>query len=332
MILATSNILLTEAFSKQIIPVELWNKIANGKQHFSVLFVKRTTDELRNITHATMNVDMMLKRTQSRGGKKYDLSDQDLLFIRDDSQLDNNGIQGAARSIPIENIIQIKCGQIYDFKKVNNIPYFYPEFKNSTLAKSDTDNIILVENNVEKFKEVLRSGMVTKEVVNALLDSDSIDANDKPEIKKLAIENGIIMEKINIKTLVENVVRGLITENEIPKINTDFIQQYIKIFAGLQRKYNTFFNSQTLSYPNFYNVMAETDEANRNYDLIKHKTLNSIWALPEYAYDQNDDHFVQVENIISDLSKKIDLFTNEVEKAGIALKNLDDVEYTLNLF
>ena len=292
-----------------------------------------------------MNVDMMLKRNQSRGGKKYDLSDQDLLFIRDDSQLDNNGIQGAARSIPIENIIQIKCGQIYDFKKVNNIPYFYPEFKNSTLAKSDTEKVIIVENingknkstslnenNVEKFKEILRSGMVTKEVVNALFDSDSIDANDKPEIKKLAIKNGIVMEKINIKTLVENVVRGLISENEIPKINTDFIQQYTKIFAGLQRKYNVFFNSQTLSYPNFYTIMAETDEANRNYDLIKHKTLNSIWSLPEYAYDQNDDHFNQVENAISEFSKKIDLFTNEVEKAGIALKNLDDIDYTLKIF
>jgi len=334
MILAAKNndiLPLTEAFSRHIFPVELWNKIANGKQHFSVLFVKRTTGELRNITHATMNVDTMLKRSQSNNSRDVKMSDLDLLFIRDNSQYDVNGIQGAARSIPIENIIQIKCGQIYDFKKTNNIPYFYPKFKNATLAKSDSDNIILVENNIEKFKEILRSGLVTKEVVSALLSSDSIDSSDKTEIKELAIENDLIMENINIKSLIENVVRRVINE-DVPQINTLFLQQYSKKFLELQNKYNAFFNTQTLSYPNFYNIMVETDEANRGFDLIKRKTLNSIWGLPEYAYDQNDEHFIQVENSISELSKNVDLFVNEVEKAASVLKDLDNIDYTINLF
>ena len=146
MILPTSNILsLNEAFSRKIFPEQLWNKIANGKQHFSVLFVKRTTGELRNITHATMNVQKMLDRNPNSQGRSIKMSDFDLLFIRDNSQYDLNGIQGAPRSGPLENIIQIKCGEMYDFKKVNNIPYFFPKFKNATLAKSDSDNIIMVE-------------------------------------------------------------------------------------------------------------------------------------------------------------------------------------------
>ena len=192
-------------------------------------------------------------------------------------------------------------------------------------------NILLKENNIEKFKEILRSGLVTKEVVNTLLDSDSIDSNDKAEIKKLAIKNGIVMENIDIKTLVENIVRGVLKEDS-PKINTAFVQQYDRVFINIQNKYNQFFNSESLSYPNFYNIMVETDEANRNFELIKNKTLNSIWDLPEYAYDQNDEYFRQTENTISEFSKKVELFTNEVEKAGSALKNLDDIDYTITLF
>jgi len=197
-----------------------------------------------------------------------------------------------------------------------------------------TNNILLTEeSNVEKFKEILRSGLVTKEVVNALLDSDSIDSNDKAEIKKLAIKNGIIMEKIDIKSLVENIVKGVLKEdNPQININTSFIQQYNKIFINIQNKYNIFFNSQTLSYPNFFTIMTETDEANRNFELIKKKTLNSIWDLPEYIFDRNDEYFNQIENNISDFSKKIELFADEVEKAALVLKDLDNIDYTISLF
>ena len=148
MILPIENILipLNEGFSRKIFPIELWNKIANGKQHFSVLFVKRSTGELRNITHATMNVSAMISRRKTNGGNaRFNHSEHDLLFIRDNSQLDSNGVQGVPRSIPLENIIQIKCGDIYDFKKINNITYYFPNFKNSSLDNENDRNIIIVE-------------------------------------------------------------------------------------------------------------------------------------------------------------------------------------------
>ena len=291
MILPTSDILsLNEAFSRRIFPQELWNKIANGKQHFSVLFVKRTTGELRNITHATMNVQKMLDRNPNSQGRSIKMSDFDLLFIRDNSQYDANGIQGVPRSIPLENIIQIKCGKIYDFKKVNNIPYFFPKFKNATLAKSDSDNIILVE---------------------------------EKTMKKLNNDN--------LKMVVENVVKKLLREAS-GQLDTSFLQEYENYFQQLQFKYNQFFKQNHYSYAEFYNIMQVCDELTKKFTMLKNQTLGTIYDLPEHIYDQNDNYYLEIENKIGEINKRIDLFNSEIEKATNALKQLDDVEYTLNIF
>ena len=279
---------LNEAFSRQIIPPELWQKIKTGNQIFSVIFVKRTDGLLRPMNNATFNVNKMLERNPNSGGKSHKMDEYDLFFVRDGEQPDRNGVYGAPRSIPLENIIQIKCGKIYDFKKVNNIAKRFPQYKDATLAKSKDDNIIMVENKIKQMKSK------------------------------------------DIKLIVENIFNGILKEQAV-KIKTEFIQEYSNKFRELQDRYNKFWDDGSLSYVLFYSLMQDTEKYTDMYDSKWRSVVGEIDTVKDRYYDDME-YYQEIERAATSLSDKISSFSQQVEQAARALKEIDDVEYTINLF
>ena len=77
---------------------------------FTVVFVKRTTGELRTM-HATLNLKSALKG----GDAKYDAKDKGLLIVRD-MDATREGV-APIRSIPWGNVTQIHAhGNVYHVK------------------------------------------------------------------------------------------------------------------------------------------------------------------------------------------------------------------------
>jgi len=142
------------------------------------------------------------------------------------------------------------------------------------------------------------------------------------------------MERLNndkLKLVVETVIKKFLKEN-LNQLNVSFIQEYENYFKQLQFKYNQFFKQNHYSYDEFYNIKEVCDELINKFTLSKNQTLNMIYGLPEHVYDQNDNYYLEIENKLSEVNKRIDLFNDEIEKAIKALIKLDEVEYTLNIF
>ena len=135
----------------------------------------------------------------------------------------------------------------------------------------------------------------------------------------------------NLKMVVENVVKKILKEAS-SQLNTSFVQEYENYFQQLQFKYNQFFKQNNYSYAEFYNIMQVCDELTNKFTLLKNQVLGKIYDLPEHVYDTNDNYYLGLENKITEVHKKIDLFNDEIEKATKVLMELDDVEYALNIF
>jgi len=69
------------------------------------------------------------------------------------------------------------------------------------------ESVLLSENVIDKFKEILRSGLVTSAVVMSLLSAPGISAAEKGEIKNLATQNGIEVATNPQRTLNSQVVK-----------------------------------------------------------------------------------------------------------------------------
>lgn len=143
------------------------------------------------------------------------------------------------------------------------------------------------------------------------------------------------MEKLKqkeLKRLIEQVVKNILNESyTLPSL----IEEYVSKFKFVQTQYNNFWESGEISYAKFYNIQLTADQFKNEYEAKSNKILSLIsdkTATTEDEYYNNMEKYREIENGLSDLSKKIEFFTSEINTTAEVLRQYDDIEYKLNIF
>lgn len=143
------------------------------------------------------------------------------------------------------------------------------------------------------------------------------------------------MEKLNqkeLKMLIEQVIKTMVNESyALPSL----IEEYASKFKFVQTQYNNFWDSGEITYAKFYNIQLTADQFKNEYEVKSNKILSIIsdkTATTEDEYYNNMEKYRDIENGLSDLSKKIEFFASEINTAADVLRQYDDIEYNLNIF
>jgi hypothetical protein len=78
--------------------------------------------------------------------------------------------------------------------------------------------------------------------------------------------------------------------------------------------------------------MVEFDEAKRDFELIKNKALYQYTKLTDDEYYDGITKQTNNEMVIMDFDDSLKQLDSLIEQASDALKQLDEVPYTINIF
>jgi len=116
------------------------------------------------------------------------------------------------------------------------------------------------------------------------------------------------------------------------KIDLSFLDLYAEKFKEIQTKYNIFWSSLTMSYPEFFKLEMEFDNLRRSFETKRLSTIFSIDKIPERFYDDNATYYQNIENKITNLSRRIDVMEKNIEQSSRLLKQFENIKLKINIF